>query len=86
VANTPGGNDRGTRSFRPDLDVYGDVMKRLAARLLHMDDFLRACLAWFRHDPDAALEALFPYWPAPRLRGKPSHRSQRTEDTGRAGT
>ncbi|KAA2245896.1 hypothetical protein F0L68_41160 [Solihabitans fulvus] len=59
------------RSWRPEPDEYADAKAALNARGRSMSAYLRACLRWLNSDPDAALAALSPVWPEPRLTGRP---------------
>jgi hypothetical protein len=61
------------KCFRPEANEYAGATSNLLERDRHIGDFLRACLAWVKADPDAALATLAPWWPEPRPRGKRSH-------------
>lgn len=58
-------------SWRPDPDEYETTKSLLSARGKNITGFMRACMRWLRHDPDAALAVLAEHWPSPRRFGRP---------------
>lgn len=65
-----------TRSWRPEPDYYDAAQTDLTARGFAINDFLRACLRWLRHDPAGALDTLAPHWPRPLPQGRPPRRPE----------
>ncbi|WP_085944485.1 hypothetical protein [Actinopolymorpha alba] len=68
---TGDGHGQAARSFRPDPDEYAAAQAVLSSRGEHMNTYLRACLRWLQHDPNAVLDTLAPHWPGPRSTGRP---------------
>jgi hypothetical protein len=64
-----------SHGFRPDPGEYAAARDRLQARGRTVGAYLRACLRWLNHDPDAALAALAGNWPEPRQSGRPRRRT-----------
>lgn len=58
-------------NFRPETDEFEPVKQAMDDQGREMDAFLRACLRWYRHDPESATETLAPHWPPSRPRGRP---------------
>jgi hypothetical protein len=67
--------------FRPDPDDWAAAAARLEADGRTVGTYLRACLRFIASDPDAALAALAPHWPEPRLTGRPRGSQPRPAST-----
>ncbi|MFC0431082.1 hypothetical protein [Kutzneria buriramensis] len=74
-------HDQPQRSWRPDPDEYETAQSLLSDRGQSITAYLRACLRWLEHEPDAALAALAPYWPEPRPTGRPRSPKPATTST-----
>lgn len=78
--STTEGKRPNTRTFRPEsVEDYDAAQEALHKRGFRIGDFLRACVAWVLTDPDAALKALAPHWPAPRPTGWRAHRARQQD-------
>jgi hypothetical protein len=67
-------------TVRPDRQVKEGADAALAARGREMQAFVVACLVALAADPDGFLAALAPYWPAPKLLGRPRRDQERGPD------
>jgi hypothetical protein len=58
-------------TVRPTEELRRAVLDLLRQRGLTAQDFMIACLSALASDPERQIEAVAPYWPEPKPRGRP---------------
>ena len=63
-------------TVRVPTGLKDDARQTLSGRGLELRAFIVACLAALRAHPEAVLAVVEPYWPDPKVRGRPRRGEQ----------